>query len=157
MAKLTHFGESGAPRMVDVTGKLQTPRKAVAEGTLLILPEHAEALGRLPKGDALSVARIAGIQGAKRCSELIPLCHQIALTHVSVDLEVKQSAIRITAEATCEGKTGVEMEAYCAVAIAGLALIDMLKGVDPDLTLTEIRLLGKSGGKSEWKRSGTSK
>lgn len=138
--------------MVDISGKAASVRIALAEGWLLIKPEHQTALASLPKGDALTVAQIAGIQAAKKCSELIPLCHQVALTSVAVEIEPMDGRIRITAEARTEGATGVEMEAYTAVVVAGITLIDMLKGVDPDLTLTEIRLLKKTGGKRDWTR-----
>jgi cyclic pyranopterin monophosphate synthase len=150
--RLTHVDDEGSPQMVDISGKSASLRVAVAEGVLQLLPSHVAALGSLPKGDALTVAQIAGIQGGKRCSELIPLCHQVLLTHLDVEIMVEQSALRITATAKTEASTGVEMEAYTTVAVAGITLIDMLKGVDPDLRLTDIRLLRKTGGKSDWSR-----
>ena len=139
--------------MVDVGGKPATLRRAVAEGFLLIKSSHREALSELPKGDALLTAQVAGIQGGKRTSDLIPLCHPLPLSKLNVRLSVEQDKIRIEAEAETTAQTGVEMEAYTAVAVAGVTLIDMLKGVDPDLTLTDIRLLEKTGGKAPWKRA----
>ena len=138
--------------MVDVSGKAASVRAALAEGWLLIKPEHQASLTSLPKGDALTVAQVAGIQAAKKCSELIPLCHQVALTSVDVQIEPRDGHIRITAEACAKDATGVEMEAYTAVVVAGITLIDMLKGIDPDLTLTDVRLLKKTGGKRDWTR-----
>jgi cyclic pyranopterin monophosphate synthase len=150
--RLTHVDDEGSPQMVDISGKSASLRVAVAEGALQLLPSHVAALGNLPKGDALTVAQISGIQGGKRCSELIPLCHQVPLTHLDVEITLEQSALRITATAKTEASTGVEMEAYTAVVVAGITLIDMLKGVDPDLQLTGIKLLRKTGGKSDWNR-----
>lgn len=153
---MSHVDKAGNVQMVDVGGKEATPRRAVAEGFLQIRPSHQTALGNLPKGDALTLAQIAGIQGGKRTSDLIPLCHPIALDKLDVRLEVQTGRIRIEAEARTHAQTGVEMEAYTAVAVAGVALIDMLKGVDPDLTLTDIRLLEKTGGKAPWRRESAS-
>lgn len=138
--------------MVDVSGKPASLRVARAEGLLRIKPAHRGALDDLPKGDALGVARIAGIQGGKKCSELIPLCHPIGLTDLRVDIELTDEGIRIEAEARTVAVTGVEMEAYTAVVVAGITLIDMLKGVDPDLELTQVRLVSKTGGKKEFVR-----
>jgi cyclic pyranopterin phosphate synthase len=138
--------------MVDVAGKAATVRVAKVEGWLVMTPEHQEALASLPKGDALTVAKVAGIQGGKRCSELIPLCHPIALSRLDVDITIEEGQLRIVAEAKTEAQTGVEMEAYAAVVVAGITLIDMLKGVGPDLTLTNVRLLEKTGGKADWTR-----
>ncbi len=153
MSDLSHVRSDGTVQMVDVGGKPTTRRRAVAEGFLRWLPAHLEAVGNLPKGDALTIAQIAGIQGGKRCSELIPLCHPVSLSHLDVRLEVETDGVRIVAEASTDSQTGVEMEAYTAVVVAGITLIDMLKGVDPDLTLTGIRLLEKTGGKAPWKRA----
>lgn len=152
MAELSHVRTDGTVQMVDVGGKPSTARKAVAEGFLRITPSHREALGSLPKGDALTVAQVAGIQGGKRCADLIPLCHPLPLSLLDVRLELRESGIRIEAEARTDGPTGVEMEAYTAVVVAGITLIDMLKGVDPDLVLGDVRLLEKTGGKTPWKR-----
>lgn len=156
MSKLSHVDASGKPTMVDVTHKTATDRRATAEGLLLIKPAHRAAIGALPKGDAISIAEIAGVMGAKRTSELIPLCHPISLSHVSVSVTLEAEGLRIKAITRTSAQTGVEMEAYMAVAIAGVTLIDMLKGVDPDLTLTDIRLLEKTGGKAPWRRESAS-
>lgn len=150
--KLSHVRADGSPQMVDVSGKASTLRRAVCEGFLKLKPDHQEALNSLPKGDALTVAVIAGIQGGKRCAELIPLCHPVPLSHLDVRIRREERGLRIEAEARTEAQTGVEMEAYTAVGVAGITLIDMLKGVDPDLELTGIRLLEKTGGKADWKR-----
>ena len=151
----THLDASGAARMVDVAGKPVTAREAVASGRVTVSARVIELLrgGALPKGDALAVARIAGIQGAKRTSELIPLCHPIGLAGVSVDLFVEDEAVAIRARVKTSDRTGVEMEALTAVAVAGLALIDMVKAVDPAAVLGEIRVESKTGGTSgDWHR-----
>jgi cyclic pyranopterin monophosphate synthase len=153
--QFTHLDASGAARMVDVAAKPITAREAVASGRVTVSERVVELLrdGGLPKGDALAVARIAGIQGAKRTSELIPLCHPIGLAGVSVDLSVEDSAVAIRARVKTADRTGVEMEALTAVAVAGLALIDMVKGVDPAAVLGEIRVESKTGGTSgDWHR-----
>lgn len=157
--ELTHVDEHGAARMVDVTAKDVTARQAQAQGRFVTTPEVIALLRRdgLPKGDALAVARIAGIMGAKRTSELVPLCHPIALHGVTVDLELGTDAVTITATTRTAGRTGVEMEALTAVAAAGLTLYDMIKAVDRDAVLGEIRLLAKDGGRTgEWLRSDSS-
>ena len=156
MSGLSHVNEDGSPRMVDVSGKVTTVRRAVVEGFVRLRPKHIQALDRLPKGDAITVAQIAGIQGGKRCSELIPLCHPIALTHLDVRITRMPTALRIEAEARTEDKTGVEMEAYTAVVVAGITLIDMLKGVDANLELADVHLLTKTGGKTDWQRESES-
>jgi len=150
---LTHTDESGNVQMVDVGGKADTPRVARATGLLKIQPSHREALSNLPKGDALTTAQIAGILGAKRTADLIPLCHPLPLDSVDVHITPTEQGIEIEAIARTSAKTGVEMEAYTAVVVAGITLIDMLKGIDPDLTLTEVRLMEKTGGKRDWKRT----
>jgi cyclic pyranopterin phosphate synthase len=153
--RLTHLDETGAARMVDVTGKQITAREATAAGRVLVSPEVVALLrgGGMPKGDALATARIAGIAGAKRTPDLIPLCHPIALHGVTVDLEVTDEAVEITATARTADRTGVEMEALTAVAVAGLTVIDMVKAVDKRASITDVRLLAKSGGKSgDWVR-----
>jgi cyclic pyranopterin phosphate synthase len=153
--ELTHMDASGAARMVDVAGKAVTRREARAQGRFVTTPQVIELLRRdgLPKGDALAVARIAGIAGAKRTSDLIPLCHPIALHGVTVDLELGDASVTITATTRTAGRTGVEMEALTAVAAAGLSLYDMVKAVDRGAVLGEIRLLAKSGGRTgEWVR-----
>jgi cyclic pyranopterin phosphate synthase len=149
---LSHVSSSGEVQMVDVSGKQTTVREATARGRLILRPEHVAALDSLPKGDALATAQIAGIQGGKRCSELIPLCHQILLSKLDVKIERSADSLVIEATAKTEAPTGVEMEAYTAVVVAAITLIDMLKGVDPDLTLTEVQLLRKTGGKANWSR-----
>jgi cyclic pyranopterin phosphate synthase len=152
MSGMSHVREDGSPRMVDVSGKAQTVRRAVVEGFVRLKPAHIAALDKLPKGDAITVSQIAGIQGGKRCSDLIPLCHPIPLTHLDVRITREDGSLRIEAEARTEDRTGVEMEAYTAVVVAGITLIDMLKGVDPDLEITGVKLLEKTGGKTDWKR-----
>ena len=156
-ARLTHVDERGAARMVDVSAKDVTAREATAAGRVLVGPEVVALLrgSGVPKGDALAVARIAGIAGAKRTPDLVPLCHPIALHGVTVDLEVTDEAVEITATARTADRTGVEMEALTSVAVAGLTMIDMVKAVDPRAAITDVRLLRKSGGKSGvWTRSG---
>jgi cyclic pyranopterin phosphate synthase len=154
--ELTHVDASGAARMVDVSAKQVTARTATASGRLSTTPEVVELLrGRgLPKGDALAVARIAGIAGAKRTPDLIPLCHPVALHGVTVDLELTEDAVVITATTRTADRTGVEMEALTAVAAAGLALYDMVKAVDRSAVLGEIRLEQKDGGRTgSWSRA----
>ena len=154
--RLTHVDETGAARMVDVSAKPVTPRVATAAGRVLVSPEVVALLRGtgVPKGDAVAVARIAGIAGAKRTPDLVPLCHPIALHGVTVDLEVTDDAVEITATARTADRTGVEMEALTAVATAGLALIDMIKAVDPAASLESVRVLRKEGGKTGlWERS----
>ena len=150
--ELTHFDKSGNAVMVDVTEKSQTKRQAVAEGYVNITREIFVRIanGTLSKGDVLSVAQIAGIMGAKKTSELIPLCHNILIEKVKVNLSLDEenSRVRIEALAACDGKTGVEMEALTAVSISALTVYDMVKAVDKNMTITGIRLLEKIGGKS---------
>ena len=153
--KLTHLDERGAARMVDVAAKPVTHRRAVADALVRMRPETLSMIveGRAPKGDVLAVARIAGIQAAKRTAELIPLCHPLPLTSVTVDLVAEESAVRITAAAETDGKTGVEMEALTAASVAALALYDMCKAIDRGMEISTIRLLEKSGGASgTWTR-----
>jgi cyclic pyranopterin phosphate synthase len=153
--QLTHVDSAGAARMVDVAGKDVTVRSAVATGLLRTTPEVVDLLRRdgLPKGDALATARIAGIMGAKRTPDLVPLCHPIALHGVKVDLEVRDDAVAITATVRTADRTGVEMEALTAVAVAGLTLIDMVKAVDPAAVLDGVRCEAKDGGKTgSWRR-----
>jgi cyclic pyranopterin monophosphate synthase len=148
--RLTHVDESGAARMVDVSGKDVTAREAVAAGRVLVSPEVVRLLrgAGVPKGDTLAVARLAGIMGAKQTSTLIPLCHPLSLSSVTVDLEVADDAVEVTAFVRTTDRTGVEMEALTAVAVAGLTVIDMVKAVDKRASITDVRLLRKSGGKS---------
>ena len=151
----THLDSSGAARMVDVADKPVTARTAVASGRVRVSEQVVGLLrgAGVPKGDALAVARIAGIQGAKRTSELIPLCHPIGIASVAVDVEVVDDAVEIRARVKTADRTGVEMEALTAVAVAGLALIDMVKAVDPAAVLSEVRVESKTGGLSgDWTR-----
>jgi cyclic pyranopterin phosphate synthase len=153
--ELTHVDAGGAARMVDVSAKAVTAREAVAAGRVTTTPEVIDLLRRdgLPKGDALAVARIAGITGAKRTPDLVPLCHPVALSGVTVDLQLNECAVDITATTRTADRTGVEMEALTAVVAAGLALYDMIKAVDRSAVLGEVRLLAKSGGRSgQWRR-----
>jgi cyclic pyranopterin monophosphate synthase len=152
---LTHLDESGQARMVDVSGKDVTARSARASGRVLLSAAAVAALraGNLPKGDALAVARIAGIMGAKRTPDLIPLCHPIGLHSVAVELTVADDGVDITAAVRTADRTGVEMEALTAVSVAALALIDMIKAVDPAAVVTDVRVEEKLGGKTgEWHR-----
>ncbi|NIH78300.1 cyclic pyranopterin monophosphate synthase MoaC [Amycolatopsis viridis] len=155
MSELSHVDEKGAARMVDVSGKAATARTAIATGVVRTTAQVIDLLARdgLPKGDALATARIAGIMGAKKVPELIPLCHQIALSGVRVEFDLGPAEVRITATAKTTDRTGVEMEALTAVAVAGLTVHDMIKAVDPAATLDEVRLERKLGGKSGvWER-----
>jgi cyclic pyranopterin monophosphate synthase len=150
MSKLTHLDESGAAHMVDVGTKATTAREAVAEGRITMSPEALAAIraGTAKKGDVLAVARIAGIMAAKKTSDLIPLCHPIALSSVTVDFEIGDDAITAQATARTTGQTGVEMEALSAVSIALLTIYDMAKALDKAMVIDGIRLLAKSGGRS---------
>jgi cyclic pyranopterin phosphate synthase len=153
--EFTHLDAAGAARMVDVAHKPITARTAEASGRVLVSAQVIALLrsGGVPKGDALAVARIAGIQGAKRTSELIPLCHPIGIAGVVVDLKLTDEAVEITARVKTADRTGVEMEALTAVAVAGLALIDMVKAVDPAAVLSDVRVDSKTGGLSgDWTR-----
>lgn len=146
MNELTHLTKEGAAEMVDVSAKPAVDRQAIAEGHISLQPATLEKIreGNLKKGEVLAVARIAGIQAAKLTQQLIPLCHQISLTKVSVDFAYETTGIRITALAKTIGPTGVEMEALTAVAVAGLTIYDMCKAIDPTMTIGEIRLLEKT-------------
>jgi cyclic pyranopterin phosphate synthase len=158
--RLTHVDETGAARMVDVGAKEVTERVAVASGRLVVSPRVIELLRGegVPKGDALGVARIAGILGAKRTPDLIPLCHPIAISGVKVELEVLDDAVEIRARVKTTDRTGVEMEALTAVAVAGLTLHDMIKAVDPEAVLTDVRVISKAGGRSgDWSREAVEK
>jgi cyclic pyranopterin phosphate synthase len=152
---LTHLNSSGEANMVDVTGRDITVREAIASGRV-ILSSHVVALlrdGTTPKGDVLSTARIAGIMAAKKTSELIPLCHPIAINKILVELWINDSGVEIRSKVITSDRTGVEMEALTAVAVAGLTIIDMVKALDPEAEITEIHVDSKSGGKNgDWKR-----
>ena len=152
MSGFTHFDDDGKAVMVDVTDKAETARVAVAKGAVVMQPETLALIraGGVEKGDVLSVARLAGIMGAKRTPDLIPLCHPLNLSSVRVDLELsaERPAVEITATCKLTGKTGVEMEALTAVAVAALTVYDMCKAVDRAMRIEDIRLTHKSGGKS---------
>jgi cyclic pyranopterin phosphate synthase len=153
--RLTHIDEAGAARMVDVTAKAVTPRSATASGRVLVSPEVVALLrgAGVPKGDTLAVARLAGIIGAKQTPSLIPLCHPLAISGVTVDLTVADDAVEISATVRTADRTGVEMEALTAVAVAALTVIDMVKAVDKAAVITDVRVEAKSGGKSgDWTR-----
>ena len=153
--ELTHLDESGAARMVDVSGKEPTARSATATGTVLVSPEVVRLLRGegVPKGDALAVARVAGIMAAKRTPDLVPLCHPLAISSVTVDLVVEDHGVAITATVRTTDRTGVEMEALTAVSVAGLTVVDMVKAVDKGAVITEVRVEEKTGGKSgTWRR-----
>jgi cyclic pyranopterin monophosphate synthase len=155
MSELSHVDSSGAARMVDVSGKLPSARVAVATGVLRTTAEVVDLLRAdgLPKGDALATARIAGIMGAKRTPDLVPLCHPISISGVVLDLEPGVDEVRITATVKTTDRTGVEMEALTAVAVAGLTLHDMVKAVDPAAVLDAVRVERKDGGKTgTWAR-----
>jgi len=156
---LTHVDETGAARMVDVSGKAVSVRSAVATGRVLVSDDVVRALrdSTVPKGDALGVARIAGIQAAKRTPDLVPLCHPIAIHGVVVDLDVHDDHVAIRAEVRTADRTGVEMEALTCVSVAALALVDMVKALDPSATITDVRVEEKLGGKTGvWRREGLS-
>jgi cyclic pyranopterin monophosphate synthase len=152
MSGFSHFDEKGAARMVDVSDKGETERVATAAASVLMEKATLERImeGGVKKGDVLSVARLAGIMGAKRTPDLIPLCHPLALSAVSVELtcDPKRRAVDVTATCKLKGRTGVEMEALTAVAVAALTVYDMCKALDRGMRITDIRLLHKSGGKS---------
>jgi cyclic pyranopterin monophosphate synthase len=152
---LTHIDSSGQARMVDVSGKDVTARTATATGRVLLSPAAVAALrdGTVPKGDALAVARVAAIQGAKRTPDLVPLCHPIGLHGVTVDLTVADDGVDIAVTTRTADRTGVEMESLTAVTVGALALIDMLKAIDPAAVITDVKVLEKTGGKTgHWTR-----
>lgn len=148
MNELSHYDQAGSPRMVDVSQKAETRRTARAHAFVRAAPEVLARLGENPKGDPLEIARVAGIMAAKRTSELIPLCHPIALTHADVAIAVEQEGIRIESTAATTARTGVEMEALTAAAVAALTVYDMLKGLDKSISIERVYLLEKTGGKS---------
>ena len=154
MGDLSHLDDSGAARMVDVGGKAVTDRRAVARAEVRMSPETADAVrrGDAPKGDVLGTARIAGIQAAKRTSELIPLCHPLALSFVDVAAEVGEDRVTLVAEARTSAQTGVEMEAMTAAAVAALTVYDMVKGIERGVSVESVELLEKTGGKEDWRR-----
>ncbi|MFL5823785.1 MAG: cyclic pyranopterin monophosphate synthase MoaC [Solirubrobacteraceae bacterium] len=160
--RLTHLDEAGQARMVDVSDKAPTARRAVARATVVVSQDTARAVkrGDTPKGEVLGTARLAGIQAAKRTAELIPLCHPIALSHVDVGatVDVEHGQITLTTEARTTGPTGVEMEALVAASVAALTVYDMVKGIERGAQITQVELVEKSGGRSgEWRRSEVSR
>ncbi|OCG75205.1 cyclic pyranopterin monophosphate synthase MoaC [Microbacterium sediminis] len=153
----THLDAAGHARMVDVTEKQPTVRAATARGRVRCAPETVAALrdGAVPKGDVLAVARIAGIQGAKKCAELLPLAHVIGVHGATVDLTIDDDGVAIEATVRTADRTGVEMEALTAVSVAGLAIVDMIKGIDRSALMTDMRIVAKEGGRSgSWTRPG---
>jgi cyclic pyranopterin phosphate synthase len=154
MNELSHFDESGKIRMVDVSAKQETSRRAVASARVKLSAETLNAIHSQtnPKGDPLEIARIAGIMAAKKTSELIPLCHQINLSKVNVKAELIDTGVYLEAEASTTAQTGVEMEAMTAVSVAALTIYDMCKAVQKDIEITEIRLESKTGGKQDYSR-----
>jgi cyclic pyranopterin phosphate synthase len=157
MSKLTHFNQAGEAHMVDIADKASSARRAVAAGRILMQAQTLELIqqGKHKKGDVLGVARIAGIMATKRTADLVPMCHPLALTHVSVEFstDVDDSAIECTVTAETTGKTGVEMEALTGVQVTLLTIYDMCKAVDRGMVISDVRLLEKSGGKSgHWQR-----
>lgn len=154
MSELSHFDDAGKVKMVDVSGKETTTRRAVASGKVLLSAETIEIVRSQasPKGDPLEIARIAGIMAAKKTSELIPLCHQINLSKVNVTAEFRDFGVYLEAEAVTDAKTGVEMEALTAVSVAALTIYDMCKAVQKDIEITDIRLEKKKGGKTDYTR-----
>lgn len=148
--ELTHFNEQGRARMVDVSEKGETFREAVAGGRVVMEPQTVRMIkeGAMRKGDVLAVAQVAGIQAAKHCWELIPMCHQLPLTGVDIAFELTETTVEIQASVRCRGVTGVEMEALTAVSVAALTIYDMCKAVEKTMKIEHIRLLRKSGGKS---------
>ena len=151
----THLDTGGAARMVDVGAKAVTERRAVARAEVRMRHETAAAVARgdAPKGDVVTVARIAGIQAAKRTADLVPLCHPLPLTHVDVRLDVvaEQGRVAVESEARTAARTGVEMEAMCACAVAALTVYDMVKGLERGVRVAEVRLVEKTGGKEDWR------
>ena len=153
---LSHYDEAGKASMVDVSAKQDTRRAATASAFVELTSQVLEALPANPKGNPLEVARIAGIQAAKRASELIPMCHPLALTHVEVQAKIVEGGVRITASATTTGPTGVEMEALTAAAVAALTVYDMTKALDKGIVIRNVQLESKTGGKSgDYTRSGS--
>ena len=155
MAGLSHLDDSGAARMVDVGGKDVTQRRALARAVVRMSPETAAAVaaGDSPKGDVVGTARIAGIQAAKRTADLIPLCHPLPLSFADVRIEIAEREVRIEAEARTAAQTGVEMEALTAASVAALTVYDMVKALERGVEIASVRLVSKTGGKSDWRRA----
>jgi cyclic pyranopterin phosphate synthase len=151
--KLSHYDAAGRARMVDVSAKKESKRTARAEAFVRMSPGVVARLGENPKGDPLEIARVAGVMGAKKTSELIPLCHPLPLSHVDVEIAVREDGVRIEAVASTTAQTGVEMEAMTAASVAALTVYDMTKGLDKGIEIAGVRLLEKTGGKSgTWRR-----
>ena len=148
MSELSHVDEAGEVRMVDVGGKPLSRRRAVARAVVRVAPETVGQLASLPKGDALVTAKLAGIQAAKRTSELIPLCHPLPLTFVGIEIELGEAEVEIVASAETTAQTGVEMEALVAASVAALTIYDMAKAIDKAMVIGDVRLMFKSGGRS---------
>jgi cyclic pyranopterin phosphate synthase len=148
MKKLSHYDSGGSPRMVDVSAKPETRRTARAHAFVRIAPDVLSRLPENPKGNPLEIARIAGISAAKKTAELIPLCHPLMLTHADIEVKIEANGVRITASATTTAQTGVEMEALTAAAIAALTVYDMTKALDKSISLEDLYLIEKTGGKS---------
>jgi cyclic pyranopterin phosphate synthase len=157
LSDLSHLDEAGRARMVDVGGKEVTRRRAVARAVVRMSPETAAAVerGDAPKGDVLGTARLAGIQAAKRTSDLIPLCHPLPLDFVDLAAVISGGEVTLTAEVGTSARTGVEMEALTAVSVAALTVYDMVKGLERGIEIAEVALLEKTGGKEDWRRPGT--
>lgn len=154
MSELSHLDDAGKVKMVDVSAKETTTRRAVASGKVLLNSETLQTLRtrQTPKGDVIEIARIAGIMAAKKTAELIPLCHQLNLSKVNVTAELTDYGVALTAEAVTNAQTGVEMEALTAVSVAALTIYDMLKAVQKDIQITDLRLESKTGGKHDYSR-----
>ena len=154
MSELSHYDESGRAKMVDISGKEVTTRRAVASCRVSLSPATVETLRSKtnPKGDPLEIARVAGIMAAKKTPELIPLCHQINLTKVNVTTDLRDDGVYLEAEAVTDAKTGVEMEALTAVSVSALTIYDMCKAVQKDIEITDVRLESKTGGKEDYSR-----
>lgn len=148
MKKLSHFDSAGSPRMVDVSAKAETRRTARAHAFVRIAPDVLSRLPENPKGDPLDIARIAGIGAAKKTSDLIPLCHPLILTHADIEIKIETHGVRITASAATTAQTGVEMEALTAAAVAALTVYDMTKALDKSISIEDLYLIEKTGGKS---------
>ena len=154
--KLSHYDDAGRARMVDVSAKRVTTRTARARAFVQMSAQVIARLGENPKGDPLEIARVAGVMAAKKTSDLIPLCHPLALSHVDIEVAVEDGGVRIEAVASTSAQTGVEMEAMTAAAVAALTVYDMTKGLDKSIKIAEICLLEKTGGKSgSWRRGGS--
>ncbi len=151
MSDFTHFNNSGRATMVDVSEKKITDREAVAEGFIEVAPETISTIksGGIKKGDVLSVAQVAGILGAKKTSDIIPMCHNIFISSANIEFEIEEKRIKITAKVKTSGQTGIEMEALSAVSVAALTIYDMCKAIDKKMVITGIKLIKKTGGKSD--------